>query len=148
MPALLLVDPKKTQTATEASPQPAPQPLLAAVRQANRVRDEVSFLAQLDAAPQDGAPSVEGRWFRGTESYNTNLTVWLHFYANGSAHYGNSQERATITVTEWRQQGSQVYLALNNRYSEWLLTLEGDRLTGQAQNCTGFQWKLDFTRQD
>ena len=153
MPAQLLVDPKKTGTTntTDSAPREQPAPVPEPARSGaprNQVSEEKSFLRGFEQLPDDGsAQSVKGVWWKGTESYNDKNVAYLYFRDDGTLHYGNNKTDTMSRISEWRQRGNQVYLALNNRYSEWLLTVEGDTMSGQAQNCVAFTWTMRFTRE-
>ena len=89
---------------------------------------------------QFDAASVEGTEWRGELGQHGPFVV--RFERGGVVRY--SLVGATLRDMNWRQEGGTVYLAANNKYSEFRLTVRGDRLVGEGRNQGGEVWKLDM----
>jgi hypothetical protein len=91
---------------------------------------------------QFDAASVEGTEWQGELGRHGRFVV--RFERGGVASY--SLLRANLRDMNWRQEGGTVYLAANNKYSEFRLTVRGDRLVGEGRNQGGEVWTLDMKR--
>jgi hypothetical protein len=89
-----------------------------------------------------GSENVEGTEWKGALGQHGPFVV--RFERGGVVCY--SLVGSTLRDMNWRQEGGTVYMAANNKYSEFRLTVRGDRLVGEGRNQGGEVWKLDMKR--
>jgi hypothetical protein len=75
-------------------------------------------------------------------------TVWSGVDSDGDRYTFRYLPRGVLNYTSpsgtwkaiWRQHGTAVYMAMNDRYSEYWGRLDGDTIFGRAGNIHGRKW--------
>jgi hypothetical protein len=95
---------------------------------------------------RDGNYTLEGAVIEGTKwsgQLGTNgPALVLRFERDGVVCY--TILGANCRDLSWRQQGNLILMKANNGYSEFRLTIDGNRLRGQGHNKAGENWQLDM----
>lgn len=89
-------------------------------------------VVQSDLAPA----SVAGTTWVGTDSDGDYYEY--HFQTNGALHY--KSPTGFWKNGTWRQEGNEIYMETNNRYTERQGIISGNRMEGKAWNKEGRRW--------
>jgi hypothetical protein len=114
----------------------------------------ILFLSSLALAQTHGetasVPSVEGTSWTGTVSApdsNGDLhenPYKFEFLPGNELHWTRAEQ--SYTNGTWQQSGRSVTIKLNDGYSTWLGTIDGDRMTGASTNKIGYKWNWSLKR--
>jgi hypothetical protein len=114
------------------------------------------FVATLGpAAPGgDGIPGRDGSYeLTGTESVEG--TMWRGETTPGAIFIVRFERGGILCYTSpsgtwrngtWKQNGSAIYLEMNQKYAEYRGVIRGDRIAGEAGNVNGDNWTWDVKR--
>jgi len=80
--------------------------------------------------------SVAGTTWAGTDSDGDHYEY--KFQASGALHY--SSPTGFWKNGTWKQEGNEIYMETNNKYSERQGTISGNRMEGQAWNVKDRRW--------
>jgi hypothetical protein len=95
-----------------------------------------------DGAYQFDTASVEGGIYEGELGMHGSFI--LRFEKHGVVRY--TLIGSTMRDLSWRQEGGVLHMWANNKFSEFRLTVQGNRLVGDGHNQGGEVWKLDLKR--
>ncbi|HEX7999862.1 MAG TPA: hypothetical protein VF528_15855 [Pyrinomonadaceae bacterium] len=106
--------------------------------------------ASIALAQAPGVRNVEGTIWDGTVrapdsngEFHDNI-YWIEFLPGNQVRWSTNGN--VYTNGKWRQNGRAVSLELNDGYSTWLGTIEGNRLSGNSINKLGHKWNWVLTR--
>lgn len=106
-------------------------------------------LAQTTAA-KTGTGSLEGTTWEGTVKapdskgeFHDNA-YQFQFLPGNKLHW--KWNDSLYTNATWQQSGLSVRVELNDGYSTWLGTIEGNRMSGNSANKLGHKWEWSLTR--
>jgi hypothetical protein len=114
----------------------------------------LSFVALLFStvalAQGTGSPLLEGTTWTGTVrapdsngNFNDNEYV-MEFLSGNRLHWNWNGTKYTNAT--WQQTGRAVRIEMNDGYSTWLGTIEGNRMSGSSVNKLGHKWDWVLTR--
>ncbi len=92
---------------------------------------------------QEEVPSVAGTMWVGTDSDGDHYEY--HFMSDGSLHYRSPTGFSTNAT--WTQNGNEIYMETNNRYSERRGTITGNQMRGNGWNQVGLEWTWTAEKQ-
>ncbi|HWN10663.1 MAG TPA: hypothetical protein VNO50_15600 [Pyrinomonadaceae bacterium] len=108
------------------------------------------FVHAQEAGPSASTPSIAGtRWTGNVKAPQADGTLADRFY-RCEFQAGNRlrcEYAATVlTNGSWFQNERLFRMDLNDGYSSWLGSIDGDRMSGNAVNKLGHKWSWTFTR--
>lgn len=108
-----------------------------------------STLALAQTPTAAGIRSLQGTTWEGTVRAPTSdgeiheNAYQFEFLSGNQLNWRRNNVDDTNGV--WRQNGRVVTIELNNGYSTWVGTIEGDRITGSSTNKAGNKWNWTLT---
>ncbi len=88
-------------------------------------------------------PKAEGTVWAGQDS---NGRAYVFRYLKGGA-FSYTAPEGTFTNGAWKQDGAKLTWDVNNKFVEYVATINGDKLTGEAVNTQGVKKTFTFKRQ-
>lgn len=109
------------------------------------------FLSSLALAQTTGVRNIEGTTWKGTVlAPDSTGKISEHAYQfdflPGNKLRWKWADQFHTNGT-WQQNGRAIRMELNDGYSTWLGTVEGNRMTGSSANKLGHKWEWALTRQ-
>jgi hypothetical protein len=95
------------------------------------------------SADPTAVPSLEGTVWAGTDS-SAGITTF-HFEKGGALVYSHSGK--TYRNATWKQDGSQLYFEMNQKFRECKATVNGDSIEGNSWNVKGKMWQTSLKKQ-
>ncbi len=71
----------------------------------------------------------------------------FHFREGGTLEFTSVNSGKTSTTATWRQTGNQIYMEMNNRFSEYRGTIQGNTIEGTASNIKNHKWTWKATKE-
>jgi hypothetical protein len=121
---------------------PAPPPTTVLVVPAPAASPAVEDEGEDERGAATAIRSIAGTTWAGTDSDGDDYT--FRFMPGGALHYTSptgSYENGT-----WTQEGKRVAFEMNDHYSDYEGTIEGETMQGKASNKAGHAWTWSVTR--
>ena len=87
-------------------------------------------------------PSIAGTTWEGADIDGDRYVY--RFLEDGTLHY--TTPTGSWKNGTWRQDGAEVYMETNDRYSERVGTIVGSRMSGRGWNVAGDKWTWEAER--
>ncbi|MGH9966663.1 MAG: hypothetical protein ACREBG_02355 [Pyrinomonadaceae bacterium] len=108
-------------------------------------------LVHAQATGRSGAASVEGSVWSGSIRAPQEDGKLVESFYRCEFLVGNRLQcrysGTTYTNNTWHQTGRAIRMEMNDGYSTWLGTIDGDRMSGNSANKIGHTWSWVLTRQ-
>ncbi len=91
------------------------------------------------------AASLAGTKWKSRDSDGDEYT--FHFRPDGTLEFTSITTGKTSTTATWKQTGNQIYMEMNNRFSEYRGTLMGNTIEGTASNIKNHKWTWKATKE-
>lgn len=95
-----------------------------------------------DPPEKTGVQSISATTWAGTDSEGHYYI--FHFKSSGALHY--KSPTGFWTRGTWKQDGAEVYMETNNKYSEYFGTIKGNHMQGTVRNIKGKKWRWSATK--